>query len=116
MERLLFPLDRVHPDAKRTLVENHRAVIEEAAQAVEQHPWVVLGMAQNPVVKKARKMLEEQGIRPHYLEYGSYLGQWRKRNAWKMWTGWPTFPMVFHEGVLIGGAKELARYLKALDR
>ena len=24
-----------------------------------------------------------------------------------MWTGWPTFPMVFIRGVLIGGASEL---------
>jgi glutaredoxin-related protein len=23
-----------------------------------------------------------------------------------MWTGWPTFPMVFVEGTLIGGAHE----------
>ena len=26
----------------------------------------------------------------------------------KMWTGWPTFPMVFVNGVLVGGPKELA--------
>jgi len=24
-----------------------------------------------------------------------------------MWTGWPTFPMVFVKGVLIGGAADL---------
>ena len=24
-----------------------------------------------------------------------------------MWTGWPTFPMVFVQGVLVGGASEL---------
>jgi glutaredoxin-related protein len=42
-----------------------------------------------------------------YLEYGSYFGPWRRRNALKMWTGWPTFPMVFVKGVLVGGAKEL---------
>ena len=24
-----------------------------------------------------------------------------------MWTGWPTFPMVFVKGMLVGGADEL---------
>ena len=27
-------------------------------------------------------------------EYGSYFGGWRRRLALKMWTGWPTVPMV----------------------
>jgi glutaredoxin-related protein len=30
-----------------------------------------------------------------------------------MWTGWPTFPMVFVKGVLIGGADDLARLLES---
>jgi glutaredoxin-related protein len=29
------------------------------------------------------------------------------RNALKMWTGWPTYPMVFVKGALIGGATDL---------
>jgi monothiol glutaredoxin len=28
-----------------------------------------------------------------------------------MWSGWPTFPMVFVKGVLIGGADDLNRLL-----
>ncbi len=28
-----------------------------------------------------------------------------------MWTGWPTFPMVFVDGVLIGGAHDLQRLI-----
>jgi glutaredoxin-related protein len=35
------------------------------------------------------------------------LNTWRRRNALKMWTGWPTFPMVFVKGTLIGGASDL---------
>ena len=46
-----------------------------------------------------------------YLEYGSYLSEWRRRNALKMWTGWPTLPMVFVKGVLVGGADDVARLL-----
>jgi glutaredoxin-related protein len=29
-----------------------------------------------------------------------------------MWTGWPTFPMVFVKGTLIGGGQELGRMLE----
>jgi glutaredoxin-related protein len=28
-----------------------------------------------------------------------------------MWTGWPTFPMVFVNGTLVGGASELRRLI-----
>lgn len=45
------------------------------------------------------------------MEYGSYFKLWRQRNALKMWTGWPTFPMVFVNGTLIGGADDLKRLL-----
>ena len=68
---------------------------------------VVVGMAQNPMVKQARDALTRAGFAVHYLEYGSYFSQWRRRNALKMWTGWPTFPMVFVNQVLIGGAKDV---------
>jgi glutaredoxin-related protein len=72
---------------------------------------VVLGMAQNPFVRKARKALDAAGIAHHDLDVGSYLSEWRRRNALKMWTGWPTFPMVFVKGTLVGGATDLAALL-----
>jgi glutaredoxin-related protein len=28
-----------------------------------------------------------------------------------MWAGWPTFPMVFVKGVLVGGASELEKLI-----
>jgi glutaredoxin-related protein len=42
-----------------------------------------------------------------YLEYGNYFSMWKPRTALKMWSGWPTFPMVFVKGTLVGGASEL---------
>jgi monothiol glutaredoxin len=51
-------------------------------------------------------VLRAKGIDAKYLQYGSYLGEWRRRTALKMWTGWPTFPMVFVKGILVGGASE----------
>ena len=32
---------------------------------------------------------------------------WRPRSALKMWTGWPSFPMVFVKGTLVGGFSDL---------
>jgi len=68
-------------------------------------------MAGNPFPKKARKALDAAKVPYHYLEYGSYLREWRRRNALKMWTGWPTHPVVFDKGTLIGGAGDLAKLI-----
>ena len=70
-------------------------------------------MAQNPMPRKARKLLDREQIGYKYLEYGSYLSDWRRRNALKMWTGWPTFPMVFVKGVLVGGASDLRKLIES---
>ena len=67
----------------------------------------------NPFPRKARRLLDAAGLKYRYLEFGSYLGDWRRRNALKLWTGWPTFPMVFVKGALLGGAQELARLQEA---
>jgi glutaredoxin-related protein len=75
--------------------------------AIAEHRVVIVGMAGNPVVAKARDALLEQRIAYKYLEYGSYFSQWRRRTALKMWTGWPTFPMVFVDGILVGGYKDM---------
>ena len=42
---------------------------------------------------------------------GRYFSTWRRRLALKMWTGWPTFPMVFVKGTLVGGADDLERLI-----
>jgi glutaredoxin-related protein len=81
----------------------HAETIEEIKSALAAHDVVVVGMAQNPFVKKARKALEAAGVKFHYLEYGSYFSLWKTRLAVKMWSGWPTFPQVFVKGELIGG-------------
>jgi glutaredoxin-related protein len=68
-------------------------------------------MRMNPFPKKARKLLDAAGLAYKYLEYGSYLSQYRRRLPLKLWTGWPTFPMVFVKGVLVGGADDLAKLI-----
>lgn len=98
--------DRYSPDVRSQLEGFHASIVDEVAAAVERDPVVVVGMAQNPFVKKARKALTAAGIPFTYLEYGSYLGRWKERLAIKIWSGYPTFPQVFVKGVLIGGARE----------
>ena len=68
-------------------------------------------MKQNPFPRRARKALTAAGIAFKYLEYGSYFNTWRRRTALKIWSGWPTFPMIFVKGVLIGGAENVQKLL-----
>jgi glutaredoxin-related protein len=107
MERPTLSADKIAPAVVQSLAEFHRPIVDEVAKTVSRHPVVIVGMAQNPVVKKARRILAEEGIAYEYLEYGSYLSQWKQRLAIKLWAGFPTFPMVFLKGTLIGGAREL---------
>jgi glutaredoxin-related protein len=100
--RLLEP-SRVAPDAIAHMAGYHADVVDRVAQVVADKPVVVVGMAQNPHVKKVREALTAAGIAFEYLEFGSYFSSWRPRLAIKLWTGWPTFPQVFVRGVLIGG-------------
>jgi glutaredoxin-related protein len=111
MSRTILGEAQIHP-AVREKIANYRSdIVKEVQAAVAANGIVVVGMRQNPAPKKARKLLDAAGIPYKYLEYGSYLGEWRRRLALKMWTGWPTFPMVFVKGVLVGGADDLARLI-----
>jgi monothiol glutaredoxin len=102
---------RIHPGIRENIATRHVDIVNEVEAAIAASDIVVVGMAHNPHVKRARRALARAGIACRYLEYGNYLGQWRRRNALKMWSGWPTFPMVFVEGVLIGGASDLERLI-----
>ena len=107
MPRSVLDEEHIHPAIRQTIADHHADIVSEARQAVAANAVVVIGMAQNPAPRKTRKALDAAGVSYRYLEYGSYLNQWRRRNALKMWTGWPTFPMIFVKGVLIGGASDL---------
>jgi monothiol glutaredoxin len=111
MPRQILDEAHTHPAIRETIANHHLDIVREVQAAVAEHPVVVVGMAQNPMPKKARRALDAAGIAHHYLEYGSYLNTWRRRNALKMWTGWPTFPMVFVKGVLVGGAQDVVRLI-----
>lgn len=111
MSRSILDEERIHPAIRGAIANNHADIVQEVKAAIAGNVIVVVGMAQNPMPKKARKLLDQQQLGYKYLEYGSYLGEWRRRNALKMWTGWPTFPMIFVRGVLIGGANDLQKLI-----
>ena len=107
MQRIILEEAQLHPAIRDKVGAHHADVVREVRAAAAANAVLVVGMAQNPFPRKARKILDVLGTPYVYLEYGSYLSQWRRRTALKMWSGWPTLPMVFVNGVLIGGASEL---------
>jgi monothiol glutaredoxin len=111
MSRPLLAEAQVHPAIRNRLASWHEAIVKEAQATVAANDVVVIGMRINPFVKKACKALDDAGIPFHYLEYGSYFGMWRERTALKMWTGWPTLPMIFVNGTLTGGATDLEKLI-----
>jgi glutaredoxin-related protein len=113
MPRPILDETQIHP-AIRDKISNHRqAIVEEVRSAVLANDVVVVGMGMNPFPAQARRALDAAGQPYKYLEYGNYLGNWRERNALKMWTGWPTFPMVFVKGTLVGGYTDLRALIES---
>jgi len=111
MPRAILDESRIHPAIRDRIAERHADVVAEVQAAIAAADVVVVGMAQNPFVRRARRALDAAGVPFRYLQYGSYLSNWRRRNALKMWTGWPTLPMIFVRGVLVGGAEDLERLI-----
>ena len=111
MARPILDETRIHPAIREKIAAHEQEIVREVQAAIAAHPVVVVGMAQNPMPKKARKLLDAASVQYHYMEYGSYFNTWRRRNALKLWTGWPTFPMVFVKGTLVGGAADVERLL-----
>jgi monothiol glutaredoxin len=107
MPRPILSESRIHSAIQAKVSNLHGEIVAAVQTAVATHPVVVVGMGMNPMPKRVRKALDAAGVPYHYMEYGNYFNTWRKRNALKMWTGWPTFPMVFVKGILVGGATDV---------
>ena len=99
------------PQVAEKMAGFHSEAITKVQAAVKSDAVVVVGMAQNPFVKKARVALTEANIPFTYLEFGSYFKGWKERLAIKLWSGWATFPQVYIRGTLIGGYDDLRESL-----
>jgi len=111
MSRKTLEESRVHPDALLFMSQNNIGIVNEVISAVDNNKVVVVGMGQNPIVKKARKILDDNKMEYKYLSYGNYFSKWKQRLAIKLWSGWPTYPQIFIDGKLIGGCDDLIKYL-----
>jgi len=111
MQRQILDEARTHPSIREKIANYRISTVETVRAAVEAHDIVVVGMSQNPFPKRARQLLDRKGIPYHYIGYGSYFSKWHERLPLKMWTGWPTFPMIFVKGSLIGGFQDLERLI-----
>jgi len=113
MPRPVLDESLIHPAVRQRVATLHADLVGEVQAAIAGHPVVVVGMAGNPFCRRARRTLSAAQVEHRYIEYGSYLSQWRRRNALKMWTGWPTFPMIFVKGRFIGGAQDLDKLIES---
>jgi monothiol glutaredoxin len=111
MPRKVLPESQIHPAVREKLASYRADFVREVEAVIAANRVVVIGMRQNPFPRKARRLLDANDIPYQYLEYGSYFSMWRRRLALKLWTGWPTFPMVFVKGVLVGGFDDLAKLI-----
>jgi glutaredoxin-related protein len=111
MPRPVLEETRLHPAIRERVANLHADVVHNVQAAAASNTILVVGMAGNPLVRRVRRLLADAGLAHHYLGFGSYLSQWQRRNALKMWSGWPSFPMVFAKGVLIGGHDDLKRLI-----
>ena len=111
MLRPVLEESRVHPAVRERVARHFEDTVRQVQDAVSRHAVVVVGMATNPWCRRVRKDLSQAGVAHEYLEFGSYVSEWRRRNALKMWTGWPTLPMVFVKGTLVGGAQDVAKLI-----
>jgi glutaredoxin-related protein len=111
MPRQVLEESRLHPAIREKIATLNADIVHNVQAAAASNPVLVVGMAQNPHCRGVRRALEAAGVAHHYLEYGSYFSLWRRRAALKMWTGWPTFPMVFVKGTLVGGQTDVQRLI-----
>jgi glutaredoxin-related protein len=107
----MLPRPPLHAAVTDAQAKYHPDIVAEVAAAVAAHDVVVVGVAGLQPGKKARRLLDAEGVAFHGLQYGSYLSGWRRRLALKLWVGWPTFPLVFVKGTFVGGASDLERLI-----
>jgi monothiol glutaredoxin len=111
MPRPILEEAKIHPAIRDKISQHEQGIVKEVQAAMLANTVVIVGMGMNPHPKRACNMLDSAGVPYKYLEYGNYFNTWRSRNALKLWTGWPTLPMVFVKGMLVGGANDLKKLI-----
>lgn len=113
MPRQTLDESQLHPAIRDKVANLHADIVHNVRSAAASNPVLVVSMGWNVPGMRVRKALQTAGVAFQYLEFGNYLSGWRRRNALKMWTGWPTFPMVFVKGQLVGGESDTRKLIES---
>ncbi len=108
---MTIPHPPVHPAIAQAQDNFQMDLVKEVSEVVAKEKVVVVGVSGLQPGKRAKQLLDEQGVAYKYLQYGSYFSGWRRRLALKIWVKWPTFPLVFIKGTFIGGASDLKKLI-----
>ena len=84
MTRPILDESAIHPAIRPRVAALHADLLAQVQAAVATHPVVVLGMAGNPFVGRARKLLGDAGLAHEYIGIGSYFSEWRRRNLQRL--------------------------------
>ncbi len=79
MPRSILDESRLHPAIREQVANANADIVHNVQSAALSNAVLVVGMAGNPFCRRARRLLTEAEFKFHYLEYGSYLSQWRPR-------------------------------------
>ena len=60
MPRHILDEQYLHTDIRDQVAKHHAEIVETVKKAIDMHDVVVVGMAQNPMVTKARKAINSQ--------------------------------------------------------
>lgn len=111
--RKILADNQIEEKALKSIENFHAKIVDEVVGAIAANEVVVVGMGQNPYVKKAKNLLNSEGIAFRSLDYGNYFSMWKERLAIKLWSGWPTFPQIYINKKLVGGYTELVAHFNS---
>ena len=65
--RTILDEARVHPAIRDAVANHHADIVHNVQAASMSNPVLVVGMAQNPFCRKARRLLDAAGVPYQYL-------------------------------------------------
>ena len=62
MPRPVLDASRIHPSIRDNVANHHRHMVDQVEAAIAKHTVLVVGMALNPMPKKARAALDAASV------------------------------------------------------
>ena len=113
MPRPILPEAQIHPAVREKIATYRSDIVKEVQAAVAANEIVVVGMRHESVSEEGEEARSTRpGSRTSTSGTAAIWASTAAASPLKLWTGWPTFPMVFVKGVLVGGADDLVRLIE----